>query len=205
MNDTDEDSNLPLAQINSPPVKNKDIEQKTKDEIFWAVFDTVIKLDITKGHLAWKMSDLARSSKISRTLIYYYFGKSKESTLQAAANYMGEEYFGLSEDRLALWKQGKVLESILQSRFLCLRSPHTLYFYLNWRHVDNPIGQKLREYEVRYRQKLQDYYPLSNPDQINALSAVFFGLVTTPDLTEEAVRSALVVIQENLFFAKSIK
>jgi AcrR family transcriptional regulator len=186
-------------------MSNQNIEQKSKDEIFWAVFDSVLKLDITKGHLSWSMSDLARSSKISRTLIYYYFGKSKESIVQSAVAFLGEEYFGLSPDRIALWQQGKVLESILQSRFLCLRSPHALYFYLNWRHFDNPIGRQLREYETRHRQKLQEYYPLSNTDQINALSAVFFGLVTTPDLTEEAVRSALVVIQENLTFAKPMR
>ena len=48
-----------------------------KDETYWKILDAVIALEIRRGHQKWTISELSRLSGITRTLIYYYFGKSK--------------------------------------------------------------------------------------------------------------------------------
>lgn len=175
-------------------------DHKTKEEIYWAVLDSVIRLDILKGHLAWKISDLARSSNISRPLIYYYFGSSKEVIMKTAIGFLGEEYFGLSEERLKLWKEGKVVESVLRSRVLCQKAPYVHFFYLLRRDLQSFVGEELRSYEGRYRAKLHQFYPDLTKDSIDALSAVFFGLAAVPEISEQGVRNALEIIQGNLPF-----
>lgn len=174
--------------------------QKSKEEIFWIVFDSVLKLDVVMGHYAWTISSLSRSSKISRPLIYYYFGNSKENILKTAVKFLGEEYFGLSEERLCLWEQRNILESILRSRRLCQRSPHALYFYFNRRNLNSEIGEQLRSYEQKHREKLIDYFPKKNQAHIEALSAVLLGLVVAPSLSDEALKTSLRVIQEKFSF-----
>jgi len=51
----------------------------TKDDTFWKVLNTAIILDFNRGHLRWSMSELSRSSGITRSLIYYYFYKIREN------------------------------------------------------------------------------------------------------------------------------
>lgn len=170
----------------------------TKDEIYSAVFDTLIRLDVQKGHMSWKISDLARLSKVSRPLIYYYFGKSKDSIMQTAIEFLGAEYFGLSKERLQMWKDGNVVESILKSRNLCLKAPYVPVFYLLRRGLDSEVGKALRGFEVKHQAKIQSFYPNISADSIRAMSAVFFGLAAAPDLTEEGVRSSLKIVQANI-------
>lgn len=175
-------------------------KSQEKDSTYWAVFDAIIKLDILKGHLKWKVSEVARTSKISRTLIYYYFGNSKESMLKNAVDALGEEYFGLSQIRIHLWKDGQILESVLRSRRLGLKSPYVNFFYMSRRFLENETGKQLRDFEIRYKKKLKKYFPKSSQDDIEALAAVFFGLVAMPDLSDRGVENALHLIKSNLFF-----
>ena len=49
----------------------------SKDETFWSVLYSAIELDFKRGHLRGTMSELSRMSNVTRSLIYYYFGKSK--------------------------------------------------------------------------------------------------------------------------------
>jgi AcrR family transcriptional regulator len=174
--------------------------QKTKDEIYWSVFDAVIRLDVSKGHMSWKITELARASKISRTLIYYYFGKSKVEIMKSAIDYLGKEFLGLTPERLSMWNEGKVLNSVLKSRELAQKSPHVTFFYMIRKSQDTEVGKALRKLDDLHRRKLQEYYPVSDKDDIEALAAVLFGLIAVPDLSEAGVVSALGIIQRNLTF-----
>jgi AcrR family transcriptional regulator len=176
-------------------------DHKSKEDIYWAVLDSVIRLDIQKGHLSWTISDLARASKITRPLIYYYFGNSKENIMKTAIEFLGEEYFGLSDARIKLWSEGKVVESVLLSRLLCQKAPYVHIFFMIRRNQNSFVGETLREYESRYRNKIRKFYPNVTNDSIDALAAVFFGLVAMPDLSETGVRNALELIQSNLEFS----
>ncbi len=185
----------------TPPEKFK--VQKSKDENYWTIFEAVIRLDFQKGPMAWKISDIARASKISRTLIYYYFGNSKDHIMQTAIEFLGEEYFGLSEARKALWQDGKILESLLETREMCQRAPYIHFFYMTRRNLDSAVGEKLREFESRFRQKISQFFPKSDSDEVEALAAVFFGLVASPHLNEKGMKSAIEIIKRNLTFVSS--
>ena len=172
--------------------------QNSKEEIYWAVLESVIRLDIIRGHMNWKITELARASKVSRPLIYYYFGKSKENIMKTAIDFLGQEYFGLSEERMKLWQSGEILQSVLLTRLLCQKAPHIHLFYMFRRNLQTPVGESLREFESRHRTKIQDYYPKLSQDSVEALSAVFFGLVAMPALSQKGVENALKMITENL-------
>ncbi len=177
---------------------------ENKDEVFKSIFEAIIRLDMQKGHLKWKISEVARASKISRTLIYYYFGNSKENMIATAIDFLGEEYFGLSPERLAMWERGEVLESVLKSRELCQGALYVPFFHMARRHLKGKTGDKLRDLEARYHKKLQSYYPEANKDDIEALAAVLFGMAAMPNLSNAGVVSALGIIQRNLVFKRAL-
>ena len=95
-----------------------------KDENYLKILDAVVRLEVVKGHLRWKMSDLSRMSGVQRTLVYYYFGKSKEVILKEALKTIGDEFFGLSAERLTMWREGRMKESILRTPQKFPNSPH---------------------------------------------------------------------------------
>lgn len=177
-------------------------DQKSKDEIFWAIFDAVIKLDITKGHMGWSISDIARTSGISRPLIYYYFGKSKENIMQTAVDYLGKEYFGLSDERMDLWKNRNIFESVSRSRKLWQKSPYSYSFYVMRRDLQNPVGETIRDLEKKYEEKLKMFYPHATRDMHDTVTAVIFGLAVSPTLTDDGLRNAVKILEQYLALAR---
>ncbi len=171
---------------------------KSKEDSFLAIFEAVVQLEVTRGPGRWKLTDLARISKVTRPLIYYYFGKSKTDIVMTAVEYLGEEYFGISEHRLKMWDEGRLVETVLISRHLNQKAPYGLLFYMTRRTHDNDIGKKLREYEKRYRKKLADFFPKLDAKGVDAIAGVLFGLVTFPDLTDDAVRKSIEVLTVDL-------
>ena len=96
---------------------------KEKDESYWIILSSAMDLDVKKGHLKWTMSDLSRKSKITRSLIYYYFGREKAEILEEAVKLIGHELAGLNEERLEMWKRGEFLDSLLAAREIIEKAP----------------------------------------------------------------------------------
>ena len=165
--------------------------EKNKDETFWSVLNSAIELDFRRGHQRWTMSELSRTSGVTRSLIYYYFGKSKESILLEAVKLVGEEFFGLNESRVELWQKGQIVESVLLSRGLLEKAPFMTAFYVVHRDKETDLGQSIRQLESEYRQKLQRFFPKNSPAELDALFALFSGLVMTPRLSQESVQTAV--------------
>jgi len=163
----------------------------SKDETFWSVLNSAIELDFKRGHLRWTMSELSRMSKVTRSLIYYYFGKSKEAILLEAVKLIGEEFFGLTTNRVEMWKAGQISESVLQTRRLLEKCPHMGTFYMVHREEETDIGASLRQLELEYKQKLKRFFPQASDPSLEALFGLFMGLVITPRLSDEAVRKAV--------------
>jgi AcrR family transcriptional regulator len=178
--------------------KPSELSNHSKDELFWKILDAALKLDLTKGHLRWKMTDLSRASGVTRSLIYYYFGHSKDSIIQAAINITGEEFFGLSEARQALWDSGRVWESVKRSRELVKSTPHIPIFYLNQRQPGSPFHKAMMELETRHFQKLSLRFPNAHPEMLRAAFATLLGLVTVADISDETLKIYLGVILKNL-------
>jgi|FLYM01.1.fsa_nt_gi AcrR family transcriptional regulator len=162
-----------------------------KDKNYWAVLDSVIRLEVSKGHLQWKVTELSRLSKVGRPLIYYYFGKSKEEIVQTALKIIGDEFFGLSDERIALWREGKVVESIMKTREMMEQAPYVSVFFFHWRHQKGEIADHLKDLESRYRKKISGLRPELSALEIEVIFAAFFGLTVFPDTNAQVV-SAMV-------------
>jgi len=155
------------------------------------VLNSAIELDFKRGHLRWTMSELSRMSKVTRSLIYYYFGKSKEAILLEAVKLIGEEFFGLTTNRVDLWQKGQIADSVLQTRRLLEKCPHMGTFYMVHRDEETEIGASLRGLELEYKQKLKRFFPHAPDPSLEAMFGLFMGLVITPRLSDDAVRTAV--------------
>jgi AcrR family transcriptional regulator len=152
-----------------------------KDQFYWTVLNTAVTLDISRGHLSWKMADLARSSKVSRTLIYYYFGKSKEGILREAVRLFGDEISGATAEKTALWAEGKIAEAFDQSRELLNKIPAIVPFYLLNRSKTSEIGATIRAQERAFFEKIKAYFPNLSQAEQKGLYSLFFGAAFVPE------------------------
>jgi AcrR family transcriptional regulator len=167
-----------------------------KDENYWSILNTAIALDVRHGHLKWTMMALSRQSKVSRTLIYYYFGKSKLTILSEAVNLFGSEFAGQTSLREEQWKSGHLAETFLASRKLIEKLPTLLPFYFSNRGKDNDLGRAIQSHEKDFLSKVKRFFPhLSNPERL-ALYGIFWGLVFAPGLSEEALREGVAKIHQ---------
>lgn len=163
---------------------------KTSQAQFRAVVNGVLELEVTKGHLKWKVSELARKAKVSRPLVYYYLGKTKVDILESTLDLIAEELYGLSSERVAMVQRGDLLQSLQQTRRMLEQTPALAVFYQKWRFEKSPLQAKLVKMEKRYQQKLKGLFPQFNDVQIQALHAVFHGLIVAPFVTEASLRVA---------------
>ncbi len=162
-----------------------------KDQIYLKVLQAAMSLDFKRGHQKWTMAELSRTSGIKRPLIYYYFGKSRAEILLAGVKVLGEECFGLSDRRLKLWENREIEMSIRESRSFIQQHPELSGFYFLHRLRDSPLGAALRELERKYLLKFQRFFPHLEIHQREQMGAFFFGLVFTPQLSENSLQSCL--------------
>lgn len=158
----------------------------------------VIALEVSKGHLRWKIADLARKVRVSRPLIYYHFGKTKKGILEKSLDLVAEEFFGLTPERLQMLKSGRAEETLLISRKLFLDEPAFALFYLKWRMQKSPLQERLIEIEKRYQKTLQEHFPKMKPAEVRALHGILYAVVTAPFLDEEAIKGILKMIKSSI-------
>lgn len=156
-----------------------------------ALVNVVFSFENKKGHLQWKVSEVARASKVSKALVYYYFGSKKEEILNACIKIAADEVYGLSESRNKLIPMGDMVASIKYTRQMFLNNYTFNAFYLHWRLSDTDIGRTLRDYDDRYQQKLASLFPHLSSVELVALHALIHGLVIAPVLDDDALKTAL--------------
>jgi AcrR family transcriptional regulator len=170
----------------------------TKDELYWKILNTAVALEAQKGHLKWTVTDLAKKSRISRTLIYYYFGKSKAGLIQEAISTIGKEVIGLSEDRLALWRKGEIFQSFIAGRNILKKNPALLHFYIRHRASENDLGKQIRGLEAAFLAKLKKILPGKDTPTYESLFALYFGIGWFENLSDAAIQKALEIIQNGV-------
>jgi AcrR family transcriptional regulator len=158
------------------------------------ILQTVLSLEVSKGHLKWKVSDLARLTKASRPLVYYHFGKTKQQILDTCIETIAIDYFGLGEDRKDTLKSGLALESLMQTRAMFLKNPSLVVFYQKWRMQPGPVCKQLMEIEKKYQAKIKEAFPFLTSAQIVAVHGLFHGLISAPFMNDEALRESYSVI-----------
>ena len=173
-----------------------DGKDRKKDECFWKILSCAIELDVKKGHLKWTLTDLSRKCDITRSLIYYYFGRSKENILKEATTIIGTELSGLGEERLKLWEEGRIPEAIIEARKICDRIPYVANFMIQHRNNNNEIGKAMVALEQRYMKKVKRFFPEFGDDQVKALWAFFWGLCFAPMVDDKVIEAALIPFLE---------
>lgn len=163
---------------------------KTKEEVHCAVLNAAMDLDIQKGHLKWTYTELSKRSEISRTLIYYYFGKEKVNILKEACILFGDELAGKGEERTNAWKEQRIDIGLNKTRDLFKSYPSILPFYFLYRSQENEIGEIIREYEKEAFSKRKKFFPNLSESQIRVMFAYHLGLVSFPYLNHEDVHEA---------------
>lgn len=156
---------------------------KARDqEVHFKILNAVTKLEISKGHLKWKISDVAKEADVTRSLVYYYLGKDKEVILKEAIKYMLESVFNLFEDEpvRVKYRIKIALEQIKQMPYLMV------LFVLN-RRADNEIGEIIRHAEMELFQLLKKIYPQMSDDQVLQLYIMELGAAVYGDLPESFI------------------
>jgi AcrR family transcriptional regulator len=172
--------------------------RKERDATFWKILSAALELDFRKGHLKWTMSELSRKSTITRSLIYYHFGRSKAGILQEAVRVVGEELVGLGPERVGMWRSGKMVDSLKAARALAKEAPYLGQFYLSHREKPTDVGSALRRIETEYLKKLATFFPAATDVDRRTLFTVFFGMCFSPfsddnviELLAESVRKVI--------------
>jgi len=161
----------------------------------WQLMNMVFSLECAKGHLKWRVSDLARSVGVSRALIYYHFGKTKADILNACIDAVAVEFYGFSEERRAMARDGRLIESLRKTRSLFHETPALVLFYMKWRTKKSLLQKTFIELERRYQEKLQVSHPDYSPAEIEGLHAILHGLASAPFLSEGGLQAALSLIE----------
>ena len=99
----------------------------------------VFKLEMTYGHMKWKVSQLARISHVSRALIYFYFGKTKKEIFQHAFKLVCDDIYCVSIEKQQQIKDGQVVKAILHSRHLINENYFLQVFTHRWRNSKTEI------------------------------------------------------------------
>lgn len=144
------------------------------------MLSAAVELDFRKGHLQWTMTELARRSGVTRSLIYYYFGRSKLSIVKSAVKIMGDEIVGMSDRRLKMWRKGQYQESLRESREILEKAPYIGAFYLTCRSWSNELGETVRAMEETLLKKIQHFLPNFGEVEARAVATVYFGMVFSP-------------------------
>jgi AcrR family transcriptional regulator len=166
----------------------KDASKGKKDEIYYRILNTALVLELRYGHLKWKTSQLARLSKVSRPLIYYYFGKSKEAVINEAISFFGTEFSGATQNRRQMWKDGKVVQTLEENREILKSIPALMPFYFTNRGQNTTVGENIRKQEESFRKKIKEFFPQLTAEQREFLFACIWGLVFAPELPQKSLQ-----------------
>lgn len=169
-----------------------------KEEVFKAVLNAAIELDIQMGHLKWNYTTLASKSKISRTLIYYYFGKSKINILKEACHLFGHELAGRNQERTKMWESNNITAGLMKTRQLFKEYPFLIPYYFLNRANGNEIGELIRSYESEGQKKRKEFFPHLSDSEIRIMYATHLGLTIFADLDEDDLKLADKVITKSI-------
>ncbi|HEX4923336.1 MAG TPA: TetR/AcrR family transcriptional regulator [Bdellovibrionales bacterium] len=173
-----------------------------KDEVYWRILNAAILLDIRWGHMKWSITQLASSAKVTRSLIYYYFGRDKFEILVNAVKLLGLKFSGATEERHRFWQEGRFAESFNKTREMIAQTPALVPFYELNRDKDNEIGSLIRSHEQSFKRKIKQYFPHLDSNGVDSAFALIVGIVFTNQLSDEGVVTATEILLKGIGHAK---
>ncbi|MEH0861483.1 MULTISPECIES: TetR/AcrR family transcriptional regulator [Halobacteriovorax] len=155
----DEGDNKPLRTVK--PKKN--------EEVHFRILNAVTKLEVAKGHLNWKIAEVAKEADVTRSLIYYYLGKEKDVILKEAVKYMISTVFNLTQEHSV-----GIRERIKIVRDQIIQMPYLLALYMINKGAGNDLSDIIAEAEVELFEILSKKHP--NLDHREHLRIYFMQL-----------------------------
>lgn len=165
-------------------------KERTKADYIDKIMDSVIQLEVRQGHLQWRMSDLARQSGVTRSLLYYYFGKDTEKILKQAVHYYISIFLDFHLERTQKIKQGEIVALIAQARKRLMQRPYLLQFYFQHRFEKSEVSHLFEKAENQYFRNLKESLPRKWQPFSRVLWAFVFGLAIQPSFSEEELKTA---------------
>lgn len=159
-----------------------------KEQVFFSVCSAILKMEVEKGSMGWTLSDISRESGITRSLIYYYFGKEKDQILTEAYKFILTTFFEFRPTDPVPDRMKEILQKAKLMPYLFV------LFYLQ-RDLDTEVGQMIRAAEQTSIKNLSKSYPHLSPHEIKALYMKELGAIAIHLPPEEV----------DLFFAEYIK
>ncbi|WII71019.1 TetR/AcrR family transcriptional regulator [Bdellovibrio sp. 22V] len=154
---------------------------QSKEEIYFAVCNAILKMEVAKGHLKWTLSDISRESGITRSLIYYYFGKEKKSVLEEAYKFVISQFFNIERT-----KTMGIRERLKQVLRDVKKMPYLFVLYYLERNNDGEIGKMIKDAEKLLLKALKVEFPKLSDIQILEIYLKELGAITY-QLPEERV------------------
>lgn len=151
----------------------------------------VIRQDVLQGHLKWKVTDIARKSRVPRSRIYEVLGAGKEAMLKNALSLLLAEIYGLSPERRQQRAIGGPLDGIFASRAIVSETPELLSFYFRHRDRANEIGAVIRQFEKEYLGLVAEQTGLKDPDLLLFIRTAIHGISVAPFLSKRDVQMCL--------------
>lgn len=154
--------------------QNEYMNRMDKDDLYIRVCSTVLELDYNQGRLNWTFSQVSRKSGVTRTLIYYYFGKEKEIVLNEAYRFMAVYLFntGVGE------KSGSVKTRLKKVLGTLETKPFLFHLYYQKKSEDSEVGEFIRHSELQLLNYLHSIHPGLSKMQVLKLYLLELGAIS---------------------------
>lgn len=153
---------------------------------------SVLKLESSKGHLKWKVTELEAKSKVSRSLIYRYLGSTKEEILKNSLQIFTFEFYGFRDEETPM----SFHQRIEFTRNFLIKNFEIVLFYQKWRIQDSWIKLELIQVEKKFQALLKQIFPSLAEEDIIVIHAFIHGLVTAPFLTSAHASAAALSLEK---------
>lgn len=149
---------------------------QSKEDVYFAVCNSILKMEVEKGHLKWTLSEISRESGITRSLIYYYFGKEKQKALEEASKFILSQFFNIERT-----KTMGIRERLRQVLLDVKKMPYLFVFYFLEKNNGGEIGHMIKEAERLLMANMTKEFPTLSETQIleiylKELGAIAFHL-----------------------------
>ncbi|MFV8250348.1 TetR/AcrR family transcriptional regulator [Bdellovibrio bacteriovorus] len=149
---------------------------QSKEEIYFAVCNAILKMEVAKGHLAWTLSDISRESNVTRSLIYYYFGKEKDKVLEEAYKFVISHIFNMERTKTVGIRER--LRDVLRD---VKNMPYLFVLYYLEKNAGTQFGKMINEAEALLMKAMKIEFPDLSEIQIleiylKELGAIAFQL-----------------------------
>lgn len=160
--------------------------RRAKNEKMRHISACVLSLDINKGHLHWKVTELVRRARVSRGIVYRYFGSTKEEILTNSV----KTFVANLIEIMSKANSTPLPEVLFQMRAFIEQYPDTALFYQRWRGHDGLIQKEFIAFEEEIQRTLKLVMPSLTEEELLTATVLVYGLTTAPFISSSQVRMA---------------